>query len=460
MRPPSIAVLPFRNISEEKGQDYFCDGLTEEFINAFTKIKGLRVAARTSVFQLKDQTASHIREALNVDTVLDGSVRKTGNRVRITVELLNTVDESRLWRDSFDRELADIFAVQDEIAGTVVRKLKGRLATDYSTQPPAPHAGNLESYLAYLQGRYHWNKRTEGELRKSVRCFEQAIAADPSYAQAHVGLADALVTLGTYGALPSRDIVGKASSAIREALLIDNELAEAYVCRGCLQSVYNWSWLAAEDDFTRAIELNPGSPAAHHWYAINYLVPLRRFDEATEQLHRALELDPLSLVVKTSLGMRSYFAGSYEQALHELSDAIELDESFVLARVFRGHTYTAMARFEQAHGDFEAAIGLSGRSPDVLAGIGYLFGVSGDAEGARRLLDELRRLSSQRYVSPTTLAQIYAGLGDKHEALNQLEEGVAARAADLAWLGVRPVFASLHAEPRFGALLRRLGLAM
>jgi TolB-like protein/Flp pilus assembly protein TadD len=457
-RPPSIAVLPFRNISNEKGQDYFCDGLTEEFINALTKIKGLRVVARTSVFQLRDQTPSRIREALNVDKVLDGSVRKIGNRLRITVALLNTVDESRLWQESFDRELEDIFAVQDEIASTVVKILKGKLDTDESTRAVVPHAQNVEAYQAYLEGRYHWNKRTESELKKSAQCFERAIALDPQYAPAYVGLAEALVTLGTYGAVPPSEVVLKAPAALEKALEIDDTFAEAYVCRGCLQSVYNWSWSEAEGDFKRAIELNSDCPAAHHWYGINYLVPRGRFDEAAAQLHRALDLDPLSLVIKTSLGMTSYFAGRYEQALEELSKAIELDESFVLARMFRGHTYTRLSRREEALGEFDEAIRLSGRSPDVLAALGYMRGVSGDTDGARSILAELRELSQRRYVSPTLLAQVYAGLDNKHEARTRLEHAAADRAAALAWVAVRPVFESLHGEPRFVALVRSLGL--
>ncbi len=458
----SIAVLPFRDMSPEKDQDYFCEGLTEELINALTKITGLRVAARTSAFQFKEQARDlrYIGESLNVATVLDGSVRKTGNRLRITVELLNSADGYHLWSERFDRDLEDVFAVQDEIARTVVRTLKGKLATDEGTPLVAPHSRDLEAYMFYLEGRYHWNKRTEYELQKSVGCFEQAIARDPGYAQAYTGMADALVTLGTYGALPPKEVMPRAKSAVEQALQIDAELAEAYTCRGCFQSVYNWSWSAAEHDFKRAIDLNPRYPSAHHWYAINYLVPVGRFEEATDELQRALELDPLSLAIKTSLGMKSYFAGQYEQALQELSQAIELDENFALARVFLGHTYTALSRCDEALGECEVAIRLSGRSPDVLAALGYSLGVSGDIDGARSILAELGRLSRRRYVSPTISAQVHAGLDDKAAALDRLEEALSARAADLAWIRVRPVFARLHSEPRFAALIRRMGLAV
>jgi serine/threonine-protein kinase len=462
-RPPaaSIAVLPFRDMSPGKDQDCFCEGLTEELISALTKIRGLRVAARTSAFQFKDQDRDlrHIGETLNVATVLDGSVRKTGNRLRITIELLNSADGYHLWSERFDRDLEDVFAVQDEIASTVVRILKGKLVTDEGTTVVAPHTSNLEAYLSYLEGRYHWNKRTEHELKKSLGCFEQAIARDPGYVQAYVGLADAYVTLGTYGALPANDVMPRAKTALRRALDLDPERAEAYACRGCVQSVYDWAWLAAEHDFKRAIHLNPGYPIAHHWYAINYLVPVGRFDEAAEQLRQALELDPLSLAIKTSVGMRSYFAGRYEPALQELSKAVELDASFGLARVFLGLTYTALAKWDEAFEELDVAIALSGRNPDVLAALGYLRAVAGDIDGARTILAELGGISQRRYVSPSVLAQVHAGLGDTAEALHWLEEACAARAADLAWLAVRPVFSSLRAEPRFVALLRRMGLA-
>lgn len=461
--PPgsSIAVLPFRDMSPGGDQDSFCEGLAEEIIIALTKVTGLRVAARTSAFQFKGQARDlrRIGEALHVAAVLDGSVRKSGDRLRITVELLNSADGYHLWSERFDRDVEDVFAVQEEIAGAIVSVLQGRLAAGGQAPLVAPHTKDVEAYLLYLEGRYHWNRRTETELMKSLRSFEQAIGRDPDYAQAYVGTADALVTLGTYGALAAQDVMPRAERAVTRALEIDARLADAYACRACIRSVFDWSWTAAESDFEYAIELNPGYAAARHWYAINLLVPVGRFDEALDQLRKALELDPLSLVIKTSLGMRSYYAGLYEQALDELSKAIELDESFSMARLFRGQTFAAISNWTDARRDLDEAIRLSGRSPEVLAALGYLCGVSGDAAGARSILVELGQLSPGRYVSRSLFAQVHAGLDERAEALDRLEEACAARAADLAWLRVRPAFAKFRSEPRFLALLERLNLS-
>ena len=460
--PPgaSIAVLPFRDMSPAADQDAFCEGLAEEIISALAGVPGLRVAARTSSFQFKGQARDLCRlgEALHVATVLDGSVRKSGDRIRITVELLNAADGYHLWSERFDRGLEDVFAVQDEIASTVVATLKGRLTSGGLARLATSHTKDVDAYLQYLEGRYHWNRRTESALAKSVGCFELAIARDPSYAEAHVGMADALITLGTYGAQPPNEVMPRAIRAVDRALEIDGGIAGAYASRGCVRSVYDWSWPAAAGDFERAIELNPGHSTARHWFAINHLVPVGRFDEALEQLRKALEIDPLSLAIKTSLGMRSYFCGHYEQALDELSLAIELDETFSVAHLFRGQTLAALSRWSDARADLEAAIRLTGRNPEILAALGYLFGISGDGEEARNILRELEEISRRRYVSPSMLAQVHAGLGESAQALDWLEHACAARATDLAWLNVRPAFASVRSEPRFIALLKRMNL--
>jgi eukaryotic-like serine/threonine-protein kinase len=455
----SVAVLPFSDMSPAKDQEYFCDGITEELINALTQIPGLRVAARTSAFQFKGQARDirRIGEALDVATVLDGSVRKDGDRLRITAELIGSADGYHLWAERFDRQLLDVFSVQEEIAGAIVSTLKGRLAAS-TAAIVAPRSHDLKAYAFYLEGRYHWNKRTEGELQRSVHCFEKAIERDPEYAPAYGGIADAYVTLGTYGALAPTDVMPRAKQAIERGLSIDAGLAEAYACRGCVRSVYDWSWAEAEADFKRAIELKPSYPTAHHWYAINHLVPMRRFDEATEELHRALSLDPLALAIKTSLGMKCYFARQYEEAVRLLTGTIWLDEGFGMAHFFLGKTYTELRRFPEALEALENATRLSGRNPEILAALGYLHGVAGNIDGAQKVLDELRQIAANRYVSPEKTAQVHVGLGERANALNCLEEACAGRAADLAWLGVRPVFAGLRTEPRFQTLLAQVGI--
>jgi len=430
---PSVAVLPFSDMSPAKDQECLCDGMAEQLIYALTQITGLRVAARTSAFQFKGQARDvrQIGDALNVATVLDGSVQTSGNRLRITVELIGSVDGYLLSSQRFDRNMEDVFAMQDEIAASVVVALKGKLAAGRNVAL-APRSRDLDAYQAYLEGRYHWNKRTEDELKKSVKCFERAIERDPDFAPAYAGMADAYVTLGTYGGMPPKDVMPRAKKALKRALEIDDGLAEAYACRGCVRSVFDWSWSDAEADFRRAIDLNPSYPTGHHWYAINHLVPLGRFDQATEELHRALEFDPLALAIKTSLGMKGYFAGQYDDATRELSKTIELDEGFGMAHFFLGATYTEQARYPEAFGELEAAIRLSGRSPEILAALGYLHGVSGDIERAQGVLNELRQVADTRYVTPAKIAQVHVGLGERAEALGKLEEAHTERAADLA----------------------------
>ena len=461
--PPaaSIAVLPFRDMSPGGDQDSFCEGVSEEIITALARVPGLRVAARTSAFQFKGQALDlgRIGEALHVATVLDGSVRKAGNRMRISVELLSAADGYHLWTERFDRHLADVFAVQEEIAETVVLMLKGRLAREGAARFITPHTKDLDAYLLYLEGRYHWSRRTETALVKSAACFESALVRDPDYAEALVGLADALITLGTYGARSPGDVMPKATRAVDRALEINPELAGAYVSRGCIRSVYEWSWTAAATDFERAIDLNPAHPTARHWYAINHLVPMGRFDQGFEELHRALELDPLSLAIRTSLGIAAYFAGRSEQALAELAKAIELDETFSVGRLFRGLALATLSRWDEARAELEAVIRLSGRRPEALAALGYLHGLAGDREAAHRIRAELEALSATRYVSPSMPAQVHAGLGESSRALDCLEQACEVRAAEVAWLRVRPAFASLRDEPRFQALLRRMNVA-
>jgi len=456
---PSVAVLPFTDLSSAKDQEWFCDGMTEELINALTQIPGVRVAARASAFQFKRRArdVKQIGEALGVGAILDGSVRKHGDRLRVTVELVGADNGYQLWSHRFDRRLDDVFAVQDEIAASVANALKGKLKT-LPGGLATSRGYDLEAYGSYLEGRYHWNNRTEDELKKSVACFERAVARDPHFAEAYGGLADAYVTLATYGALPTQVVMPRAKRAVEIALNIDATLAEAYACRACVRSVHEWAWADAEEDFRRAIELLPSYPTAHHWYAINLLVPTGRFDEATKELLAALELDPLALAIKTSLGMKSYFAGQFDTAVRELSQTIDLDDRFGMAHLFLGAAYTEQSRFAEAQAELEAALKHSGQSPEIMAQLGYLHGVSGRTDAAHTVLEELEQLALRRYVSPARLAQVHVGLGEHGQALDRLEEACGERAADMAWIGVRPVFTALRSEPRFARILKQMAL--
>jgi len=457
---PSVAVLPFSDMSPAKDQESFCDGIAEELISALTHIAGLRVAARASTFQFKGQARDvrQIGDALGVATVLDGSVRKDGDRLRITVELIGSADGYHLWSECFDRRLIDVFAIQHEIAAAVVSALRVRLTSKAGPIAPPRNTG-VDVYELYLEGRYRWNKRTEDELTKSVGCFARAVERDPQFAPAYAGMADAYLTLGTYGALPPRDVMPRATDALERALALDPTSAEAYTCRGCLRSVYEWAWADAERDYLKAIALNPSYSTAHHWLAINHLVPLGRFDEATGALRVALTLDPLALAVRTSLGMKCYFAGQYDEAVRELSKTIELDAGFGMAHFFLGATYTELGAFDDASRELEAAVGLSGRSPELLAAVGYMYGRSGDATRARLVVKELEQLARSRYVSPAKIAQVLAGIDERDTALARLADAHREHAADLAWVAVRPVFQNLHNETGFVQLLQALQLA-
>lgn len=456
--PPSIAVLPFADLSSERDQDYFCAGLSEELISALTRLQGLRVASRTSSFQYRERAADirTIGAELNVRTVLEGSVRKSGSRLRITVQLTDVNAGYSLWSARYDREMEDVFAIQEEIAESIVDTLA-------KTFEVALHGGvakrptrDLDAYNAYLKGRFFSNKRTEEDLRKGIRLFQEAIQKDPQFALAHAGLADAYLLLGIYGAAPPLEMMPAAREAASRALDLDRSLAEAHTSLACVSSLFDWDWSAAGESFQRAIRLAPGYATARQWYAISYLTPLMRFEEAAAELSAALELDPLSLPVNTSLAIERYYARQYTAAADLCRRALDIDPEFALARFFLGLSYAEEGRYSEALLELQKAA-REGRA-EMLAGLAYICGRFGAMEEARRLLDDLVERSRQRYVSPALIAQVHAGLGDTGAALDALERAYEAHATELAWLRVRPFFDRLSEEPEFADLLSRLGL--
>ncbi|HEV7518489.1 MAG TPA: protein kinase, partial [Thermoanaerobaculia bacterium] len=329
---PSIAVLPFVDMSPEGDQEYFCDGMAEELIHLLTRVPGLRVASRTSAFQLKGQPQDleKIRERLNVQTALEGGVRKAGNRLRITAQLVDLAEGFQLWSGRYDREITDVFAIQDEIASTIVETLKIELVGKLGPLPARTTAPDFEIYNLYLQGRFHWNKRTGEGLAKGATYFQQTIERDPGYARGYAGLADAYLLLGVYGFSPPPVVMPKARQAAMRALAIDDRAAEVYTSLGCLEAVYDWFWDNAERDFKRAIELDPLYPTAHHWYAINLLTPMGRFDDAARELKVARELDPLSLAINATQGLLCYYARRPEEAVAAYRRTLEIDPRFAM----------------------------------------------------------------------------------------------------------------------------------
>ena len=463
--PVSVAVLPFLNRSPEPDNEFFSDGISEEVTLALARVDGLHVVARASAFAFKSSNVEprEIGRRLGVTHVLEGSVRRAGDRVRITAELIATRDGTRVWADSYDRRLDDVFAVQDEIAKTIVEVLAVRLNVSASapTSPSGPATASPEAYDFYLKGRHHWNQRTADALDESIDCFHRAVELDPAFARAHAGLADGYLILGVYGLRPPAMVMREAEHAARVALRLDPGLAEALTVRGCVRGMYAWDWTGADADFRHAIALNPGYPTARQWYAMHCLVPRGRFAEAETQLTRALELDPLSLAIQSSLGVTRLYARQYERARDILQQVLKTDEGFGIAHFFLGRVAECEGRTDDATAAFTRAVDLTGRSAEVVAALARARATGHDLPEARRLHAELeQRALAGEYVSPALFAQVHLGFGAVEEAMTWLERAVGTHAGDVAWLAVNPAFDALKDDPRFQAMRARVGLAL
>ena len=459
-RGPSIAVLPFTDLSSDRDQEYFCDGVAEELIGAMAQVRGLRVVSRTSSFQFKgrQEDARAIGRKLGVSTLLDGSVRKAGEKLRITVQLVNVSDGFQLWSGRFDREIEDIFAVQDEIARTVVQNLEGELGEPAEAPLVEHFGGNLEAYNCYLKGRYNWNKRTDDGLASGVEHFQGALEIEPDYPRALAGLADSFALQGIYGFRAPRESMPKARKAALQALTLDDSLAEVHVSLGCIKAIFDHDWRDSERAFVRALELNANYATAHHWYAINCLVPQSRFDEARTHLKKARALDPLSLAIQATIGLGLYYEHRFDAAIAEYRRALEIEPAFAPAHFFLGLAYSASEIHDRAVSSLREAVRLSDGSIETTAALGYAYAVAGRRADASEILTTLREVREEQFVSPNQVAIVLAGLDREDEALDELERAYEERASDLAWIAVRPTFGNLRAEPRFAKLLERMGL--
>ena len=457
-RPKSIAVLPFVNLSADPENEYFTDGITEDIINALTKVEELRVASRTSAFAFKrrEQDIRKTGEQLNVDTVLEGSVRKAGNRLRITAQLVTVSDGYHLWSERFDREVQDVFAIQDEIARAIVEALKIKLVGPKDITLAKRQTDNLEAYNLYLKGRYFWYQRGEG-LTKALDCFMQATERDPGYAQAYVGRADCYNLLGFYNALAPAEAFPGAKSAAKRALELDAMLAEAHTSLAYARMLYDWEWDAAEKGFKRALELNPGYANTHHWYS-EFLMAMGRSDEAIGEAKRAQELDPLGLIISTLLGMALYYARQYDQAIDEFRKVMDMDATVIATNLWLGLAYLQKQSYGDAVRVLERGCALPGARPYMVGFLGLAYGLSGRRDEAVTLLRDLEELSKAAYVSSFAMALVSLGLGHKDEALGLLERAFEERASSLFWLRVDPALDDLRSEPRFEAILGKMGL--
>ena len=454
---PSVAVLPFSDMSPEQDQEFFCDGIAEEIINALAKIDGLRVVARTSAFAFKGRNED-IREiggSLNVNTVLEGSVRKSGDVIRVTAQLINVSDGFHLWSERFDRQVTDVFAIQDEIAEAVVDMLKIKLGRE--TSIVRRYTENVDAYMLYLKGRYHWNKRSEEGLRKGLECFDKAIQQDAEYALAHAGLADSYNLLGFYGVEKPNMAFPRAQAAARKALEMDKDMAEAHTALGFSRMFFDWDWVGAERDFVRAIELSPRYPTANHWYA-ELMVLTGRNEEAIAQSKRALESDPLSLIINTLLGWAPHYERRYDRAIKQYLRTLELDASFVPAHFFLGLTYIRKSRFEEAIAEFQQAMSLFGDNALFLISQGYAYASAGNHDEARAVLRETEHLGQRSYEQPYYRAAVHLALGDAETTFQCLNRTVEAHDTWAAFLRVDPIWDELRSDTRFTELLSQVGL--
>ncbi|MDO8539222.1 MAG: TIR domain-containing protein [Opitutaceae bacterium] len=463
--PKSIAVLPFANMSADAENEYFSDGMTEEIINALVQVPGLQVAARTSVFAFKGKADDlrMIAARLNVRTVLEGSVRKAGNRIRITAQLINAVDGYHLWSERFDRDLDDIFTVQDEIARTIVEKLKVQLVGDGRQPLVKPPTDDLEAYQLYLQGRYFWSQRGGG-LRKGLQCFEAALARDPNYALAHAGVADTYTLLGFYGYGRPNDVMPKARAAAQRALVIDPDLAEAHCALAFILLCYDWNIPAAQREFRRAIELKPTYVPALYWSS-SCSIALNRLNESVAIDEEAVRLEPLSLFTNTHLGWMLLGSGRAEEAIPRLEHVLALDAHFLIAHWLLGQSYITVGRTDEGIAELETAVKLSDQLPWMVATLGCALAYIGRVEEARAVLADLTRRAEKEYVRAYLFALLHAYLGEEDVTLIWLEKAREERDLSLSYSFLTiDNFTAMGIQQRFlnparrAAFIERLGI--
>ncbi len=451
--------MPLANISEDSRDEYFADGMTEELIFTLSKIAKLRVIARTSVMQFKGRPASvaEIGRLLDVGTVLEGSVRKAGNKIRIAVELVDTQSEEHLWSQQYERKLEDVFAIQSEIAKRVASALKVRIRQAERIEIEKQATGDLDAYGEYLNGRYFWNQRTEAGLQQAITHFNNALARDPAFALAYTGLADSHAMLALFEFVPPSLAFPKAKAAAEAALRIDANLAEAHTSLGLVKFQYDRDWPGAESEFKQSLELNPNYPPAHQFYA-DYLKAMGRFSEAIAEMERALELDPVSLAINTGLGHALYLSRQYDRAVAQYRKAVELDPAFPQAHLWFGRPYLQKGMFAEAIAEVSEAVRLSGESTMALGVLGHVFASAGQESEAEAILHRLSERAAKQYVPSYWIALIYVGLGDKDRAFEWLERAYQERSSWLAWVMVEPRFDGIRSDPRFASLLKRMRL--
>jgi len=453
----SLAVLPFDNESAEPNAEYLSDGLTESIINRVSQLQNLRVVARNSVFlyKAKEMDARKVGRELGVCSVLSGRILQLGDNLIIRAELIDVLNGWQIWGEQYHRKLSDILAVQEEISESISARLKVQLTREERDRLGKRYTENAEAYRFYLKGRYHWNKFHPSSLRRAIDYFEQAIEIDPSYALAYAGLADSYYRLSNVYA-HTRDAMPKAKAAAIKALEIDETLSEGHAALGLIRMFYEWDWLGAQEEFARAIEINPNNATAHQRFGL-YFNLFGRFEEAMRELELAFAMDPLSPQVYWGFALGFFLARKNEQAIEEIEKALEIDGNYQPALYLLGRVHEELGQLAEAIAVFENLVGLN-NAPMFLAALGHAYALAGKHQHARRLLNDLEKPSKQRYVSAYSKAVIHLALGDKHQAFSCLEQAYVERCEMMTWLKVDPAFDSIRTDLRFANFLRRVGL--
>jgi TolB-like protein/Tfp pilus assembly protein PilF len=454
----SIAVMPFVNESGVADVEYLSDGMTDTLISSLSQLPNLNVKAHASVFRYKgkEQNLKTIGKELNVQAILNGRFAQRGDRLTLTLELVDALTENVIWSEQYDRKQAELVSLQSEVAHDVSAKLRTKLSGAEEQKLTKSYTTNPEAYQLYLKGLFYWNQRTGESLKQSVEYFNQAIEKDPNYALAYAGLADAYQLIPAYQAGSPSEYSVKAKAAATRALEIDDTLAEAHAALGVVLWGWDWSYAEANREFQRAIELNPNYATAHQWYGEN-LGQLGRFDEAIAEFKRAQELDPLSLIINADFGEVYTWARQYDKAIEVLRKTTEMDQRFYYAHRQLGMAFELKGSYQEAIAEYQKARAQND-DPIVLAFLGHAYANSGKHDEALKLLDQLKEMSKQRYVGEYNFAVLYAALGQRDQAFQWLEKAYQDRASHLNWIKVDPMLDNLRSDPRFADLVRRVGL--
>jgi TolB-like protein/Tfp pilus assembly protein PilF len=455
----SLAVLPLENVSGDSSQDYFADGMTDALITRLAQISALRVISRTSVMTYKNvhRPLAEIARDLNVDAVVEGSVSRDGERIRVTAQLIDARNEKHIWAASYDEDIRDTLVLQSRVTRAIAEKIRATVNPQEQLTLAKSRAVDPDAYEAYLKGRYFWNKRTGEGLRTAIDYFRRAITIDPSYAEAYAGLADSYAVAGDwkYGVLPPLDAFPKATAAAAKALVLDASLGEAHASLAYALDLYGWDWVAAETEYKQAIQLNPGYATAHQWYSW-HLFMVGRDNDALNELRRAESLDPLSLIINADIADALCVAHRYDEAVEQSEKTLKMDANFAVGHYELGQALVQKHTYDRAIAEFQKAIALSGHSGAFDSNLGYAYAVSGRKQEALKIVDELESRHPTNYSVDADIALIYVGLDDRDEAISRLNKAFDARFK--ASILRRPAFDPLRSDPRFQDLLRRMGL--